>query len=68
MGKKHRFDYFDAFENQAGIAVKEAQLLVETIKNFTTAEGLEAAMEKAHQLEHEGDEVNHSIYTAVATD
>ncbi|MEG0477702.1 MAG: DUF47 family protein, partial [Raoultibacter sp.] len=25
-------------------------------------------MEKAHQLEHEGDEVNHSIYTAVATD
>ncbi|MEG0070370.1 MAG: DUF47 family protein [Raoultibacter sp.] len=68
MGKKHRFDYFDAFERQAHIAVKEANLLVDSVENFTTAEELEKAIAKAHVLEHDGDDVTHSIYLAVATD
>ncbi|MEF9841184.1 MAG: DUF47 family protein [Raoultibacter sp.] len=68
MGKKHKFDYFDAFESQAHVAVKEAKLLVDSIAHFTTAEELEKAIGKAHELENEGDEITHSIYMAIATD
>ena len=68
MGKKHKFDYFDAFGKQTKVAVQEADLLIEVIENFTEAEKLKAAMERAHDLEHEGDEINHSIFKTVATD
>lgn len=68
MSKKHKFDYFDAFEKQSAMAVKEAELLIEAIENFTEAEDLRGIMERAHELEHEGDEVNHAIFKTVATD
>ena len=53
MGKKHKFDDFDAFERHSKLAFAESQLLVETIEQFT---------------EHEGDTVNHEIFKTVATD
>ena len=68
MSKKHKFDYFDAFEKQSAMAVKEAELLIEAIENFTEAEDLRGIMDRAHQIEHEGDEVNHAIFKTVATD
>lgn len=68
MGKSHKFDYFDAFGKQTKVAVQEADLLIDVIKNFTTAENLKEAMERAHALEHEGDEINHAIFKTVATD
>ena len=68
MGKKHKFDYFDAFEKHSKLAVAEAKLLVETIEQFTEASALHDNMQKAHELEHEGDLINHEIFKTVATD
>lgn len=68
MGKKHKFDYFSAFEKLSELAVEEADLLIETIENFTSADQLKDVMEKAHAIEHKGDLVNHDIFQNVATD
>ena len=56
MAKKAKFDYFDAFEKQTKLAVQEADLLIEAVEKFTEAEKLKEVMERAHELEHEGDE------------
>jgi hypothetical protein len=68
MGKKDKFNYFDAFEKQLDIASEEADLLVEAIEGFTTAEGLRDVLERAHAIEHRGDMVNRDILTSVAVD
>lgn len=68
MGKKHKFDYFSAFEDLSELAVKEADLLIETIETFTSADQLKGVMEKAHEIEHQGDLINHKIFQSVATD
>lgn len=68
MGKKNKFDYFDAFEKQTEVAVEEAELLIKAIKGFTEAQNLKESMEEAHALEHKGDEINHAIFKTVATD
>lgn len=66
--KKEKFDYFDAFEEQARVATKEADLLLEAIDGYTTAEELEPLLERAHEIENEGDELNGAILRSVATD
>ena len=68
VGKRDKFDYFDAFEKQTEVAVQEAELLIEAIESFTEAEHLKEVMERAHELEHKGDEINHAIFKTVATD
>ena len=68
MGKRDKFDYFDAFEKQTEVAVQEAELLIEANESFTEAEHLKEVMERAHELEHKGDEINHAIFKTVATD
>ena len=68
MAKKGKFDYFDAFERQADIAAEEAELLIEAIEQFESAEGLRGVLERAHDIEHRGDEVNHAIRTSVSVD
>ena len=68
MSKRVKFDYFDAFEKQTEVAVQEAELLIEAIEGFTEAEHLKEVMERAHELEHKGDEINHAIFKTVATD
>ena len=67
MAKK-RFDYFEAFEKQVDIASEEAEVLIEAIEGFTTSEDLVPILEKAHEIEHRGDEMNHIILTNVAVD
>ncbi len=69
MGKKgKRFNYFDAFESQTKLACKEADLLVDIIKGYKSAEDIRDIAPKAHQIEHEGDEVGHDVFMALATD
>lgn len=68
MAKKNKFNYFDAFQSQIEIAAEEAEVLIEAIESFETAEGLKPLLEKAHNIEHRADEVNHLIRTNVATD
>lgn len=68
MARKARYDYFKAFENQVDIALAEADLLIEVIENFTTAEAVSELLPRAHELEHQGDQINHDTYTALAVD
>ena len=68
MAKKERFNYFDAFESQVAVAEEEIEVLIDAIENFTTADDLQPVLEKAHEIEHRGDEVNHIILTNVSTD
>lgn len=68
MAKKTKFDYFNAFKQLSELAVKESEVLLDTLQNFTTAEALEEPMRRAHEIEHAGDEINHQIYQSVAVD
>lgn len=68
MAKKDRFNYFDAFESQVAVAEEEIEVLIEAIENFSTADDLQPVLEKAHEIEHRGDEINHIILTNVSTD
>lgn len=65
-GKK--LDYFEAFEKQADCALEEAELLIDTIKDYTTAEAVFEIMPRAHEIENQGDDIGHEIFTAIATD
>lgn len=66
--KSKRYDYFDAFEKQAELALEEADLLADVVENFTTSEAIKEIMPKAHEIENKGDEIGHNTYTAIATD
>ncbi len=68
MAKKERFNYFDAFESQVAVAEEEIEVLIDAIENFTTADDLQPVLEKAHEIEHRGDDINHIILTNVSTD
>ena len=68
MAKKTKFNYFDAFEAQVDVAAEEADLLIEAIENFTNAEDLRDILDRAHKIEHRGDEINHQILTSVSVD
>lgn len=68
MAKKNKFNYFDAFQQQLDTALEEAEVLVEAIENFKSAEDLPPILKKAHEIEHRGDLINHEIRTYVSTD
>ena len=65
MAKKHKYDYFDAYEELSDLAVQEASVLVRAMENFTDAAALRAVLDEAHALEHAGDMINHDIYKHV---
>lgn len=65
---KSKLDYFQAFKQQADFAVKEADVLIEVIENFTTAEAIKAELPRAHSIEHSADEVYYQILAAVDVD
>lgn len=68
MSKKtKKLDYFDEFERQAELAVKEAGIMIDAIENFHPNR-VGHMLKKAHEVEHEGDMICHTIYTAIATD
>lgn len=66
--KSKKFDYFDAFEQQAKMVVKEAKLLNEVVNNFTTAADIEPYLPKAHEIEKDADAVCHSVFDAILPD
>ena len=68
MAKKGKFNYFDAFERQVDIAAEEAEVLMDVVETFTSADELQEVLEKAHAIEHRGDEVHREILTNVAVD
>ena len=68
MAKKHKYDYFDAYEELSDLAVQEASVLVRAMENFTDAAALRAVLDEAHALEHAGDMINHDIYKHVGND
>ena len=51
--KKKKFDYYDAFEAQAALCVKEAKLLKEIVHDFESAAELEKELSRAHAIERE---------------
>ncbi|MBS5451562.1 MAG: DUF47 family protein [Coriobacteriia bacterium] len=68
MAKKHRFDYFDAFERQSELACQEAKVLVGLLEDFRPREegwGM-ARLAEMHAIENEADNVNHDIMTNLA--
>lgn len=68
MGKKNRFDYFDAFEKQAAFACKEARALVALMEDFhpDQPEWAKQRLAEMHAIENEADGVNHDIMTHLA--
>ncbi len=69
MGKKKKaFDYFDAFERQSKLALKEAKLLIDVIQGFSSIDDVRAILPKAREIESEGDQLGHDVYTAIACD
>ncbi len=68
MAKKARYNYFKAYEKLTGLSVKEAELLIESIRDFTDASGYSDTMEQMHDFENQGDSLNHNIFQSVAVD
>lgn len=68
MGKKHKFDYFNAYEKLTVLAVDEADCLIQAIDEYDQEGALVDAMEKVHELEHRGDGINHDIFQSAALD
>ena len=65
---KQKHDYFAAFAQQIEFGVKEAELLIDIIDNYTTAEAVFDIMPQAHEIESAADSVAHSNYQAIAVD
>lgn len=68
MSRKPKYDYFEAFEKQADLAIQEADLLIKVVEGFTSADAVREVMPEAHRFEHQGDEINHETFTAIAVD
>lgn len=67
MARKNAFDYFEAFEKLSSLAVKEADVLIETVEGFSAgSKDVEPLISRVHQLENRGDEINHSIFENTA--
>lgn len=68
MAKKHKYDYFDAYEELSDLAVQEASVLLRAMENFTDAAALREVLDEVHEIEHAGDMINHDIYKHVGGD
>lgn len=68
MARKKKFGYFEAYRKLTALAVEEADCLIESLETFTTGAGLGVMIERVHELENAGDQINHDIYAAVAVD
>lgn len=70
MSKKQKFDYFDAFCQQAQVAAEESGALVEMLSDYRpNDEGWAAAqLERMHEMENRGDKVVHEIMDRLAVE
>lgn len=67
MAKK-KFKYGEALVELTKKAIEESEILIDIFKNFNGAENMFEDMQRAHEIEHAGDEVNHEIYRQAAHD
>ncbi|MBE6470906.1 MAG: DUF47 family protein [Coriobacteriaceae bacterium] len=65
---KSKLDYYVAFQTQAELAHKESSLLLEVAQNFTTAADIADYLPRAHEIEHEADNINHAVLHAIDVD
>ena len=68
MAHKKRLNYFDAFERQADLAAREVKILCDAVDDYPGVDGLKDLVDKAHDIEHEGDVVPHEVFNALAVD
>ena len=68
MARKKKFIYFDAFNDQFNVALQEADLLVEILDNYVSAESIADILDNAHEIECAGDSIKHKTYEAIAVD
>jgi hypothetical protein len=68
MVKKEKFNYFKAYEKLSKLAVSESSLLIESMQAFTTASEFSEPMNRMHEFENQGDNVNHDIFHSAAID
>lgn len=68
MAKKEKFNYFKAYEKLSKLAVSESSLLIESMQAFTTASEFSDPMNRMHEFENQGDNVNHDIFHSAAID
>lgn len=66
--RRERFDYFDAFEKMADLALEEADLLADVIGGFTTAAAIEPRLADAHAIEAASDRIVDSVLEAADGD
>ncbi|GHT78196.1 hypothetical protein FACS1894104_1060 [Actinomycetota bacterium] len=62
-----RFNYFDAFASIAEMACKEAAMLTEEIRDFDSKNVIKR-LEAMHEYENAADELNHQIFTHIASE
>lgn len=68
MAKKHKYDYFNAYEELSDLAVQEASVLIKAMEKFDKSASLRPVLDEVHELEHAGDMINHDIYKNVGGD
>lgn len=60
MKKKEEYNYFDEFANNSKYIVESAEILKETVANYSQ-ENLEKNIAKVHKLENEADQALHKM-------
>lgn len=68
MAKKNKFNYFKAYEKLTKLAVQESELLIDSLETFKSAAELAEGMERMHEIENQGDSINHDIFENAAID
>ena len=68
MKKSKKYDYFKAYEQLTELCVKESELLIKSLEEFTSASELSSTLDDAHEIEHKGDLINHKIFSSAAVD
>ena len=60
MKKKNEYNYFDEFINNSKYIVESAEILKETLNNYSK-EKLEENVTKVHELENKADHTLHDM-------
>ena len=64
---KIRYDYFDTFERLAEFACREAEMLVEIVRDYDP-DKLPEQLTRMHELENGADDENHELFTHIASE
>lgn len=67
MKKKEEYNYFDEFVNNSDYIVKSAEILKETLENYSE-EKLKENIVKVHKLENEADQALHKMRNYLVKD